>query len=89
MAQLVARNLAKVEVAGSNPVFRSKQFVMRPVGPNGIPPAVRPVPLRPVVGQRTLDPLTEVRILEGQPPRVATRMPAPFRQALQATYPSG
>ena len=77
MAQLVERNLAKVEVAGSNPVFRSINLVKRPVGPDGIPPAARPVPLRPVVGQRTLDPLTEVRILEGQPPRAAARCRPP------------
>ncbi len=29
-----------------------------------------PLPLRPVVGQRTLNPRTEVRILEGQPDRI-------------------
>ena len=60
MAQLVERNLAKVEVAGSNPVFRSIHSPIRARNP-------APLPLRLVVGQRTLDPLAEVRILEGQP----------------------
>jgi hypothetical protein len=41
-------------------------------------PAKRPMPLRPVVGQRTLNPRTEVRILEGQRPRrLAERPPSP------------
>jgi hypothetical protein len=36
------------------------------------------MPLRPVVGQRTLNPRTEVRILEGQRPRrLAERAPSP------------
>jgi hypothetical protein len=39
VAQLVERNLAKVEVAGSNPVFRSIFSWKRPVGLDGIPPA--------------------------------------------------
>ena len=39
-----------------------------------------PLALRLVVGQRTLDPLTVVRILEGQPNQ---------RGRLEATYPSG
>ncbi len=59
VAQLVEHHLAKVRVAGSSPVFRSIFL-----------PSLRPqppLPLRLVVGQRTLDPFTEVRILEGQP----------------------
>ena len=65
MAQLVEHHLAKVRVAGSSPVFRSTPFMLpaRTVARQEI----EPLPLRLVVGQRTLDPLGEVRILEGQP----------------------
>src|SRR5204862_2208478 len=62
VAQLVEHHLAKVGVAGSSPVFRS---IFLP----GRRPQT-PLPLRLVVGQRTLDPFTEVRILEGQPASV-------------------
>ena len=65
VAQLVEHHLAKVRVAGSSPVFRSISFLLPT--PDGFPPRTRPLPLRLVVGQRTLDPLGEVRILEGQP----------------------
>ena len=65
VAQLVEHHLAKVRVAGSSPVFRSTPSFCR----LGQAPAksIEPLPLRLVVGQRTLDPLGEVRILEGQP----------------------
>ena len=64
VAQLVEHHLAKVRVAGSSPVFRSifLSAILR-AAPRRDPP----LPLRLVVGQRTLDPLGEVRILEGQP----------------------
>jgi hypothetical protein len=65
VAQLVEHHLAKVRVAGSSPVFRSISFLA--ADPDGVPPRFDPLPLRLVVGQRTLDPLGEVRILEGQP----------------------
>ena len=74
VAQLVEHHLAKVRVAGSSPVFRSIFLsVMTGRAPASRQRAKasqdRPVPLRLVVGQRTLDPLAEVRILEGQPRR--------------------
>ena len=80
VAQLVEHHLAKVRVAGSSPVFRST------------PPASRTLvrgalPLRLVVGQRTLDPLAEVRILEGQPP--FPRRPARVPRARVPTRPCG
>ena len=65
VAQLVEHHLAKVRVAGSSPVFRSTPFTLS--APTGINRLIEPLPLRLVVGQRTLDPLGEVRILEGQP----------------------
>ena len=50
VAQLVEHHLAKVRVAGSSPVFRS-------ISCPGRPELSRPpLPLRLVVGQRTLDP---------------------------------
>ena len=64
VAQLVEHHLAKVRVAGSSPVFRSISL------PAGAAPATARLPPRLVVGQRTLDPLGEVRILGGQPTAV-------------------
>ena len=65
VAQLVEHHLAKVRVAGSSPVFRSTPSMLstQPV----VRPEIEPLPLRLVVGQRTLNPFGEVRILEGQP----------------------
>ena len=65
VAQLVEHHLAKVRVAGSSPVFRSTPFKLPTLA--GVRRRIEPLPLRLVVGQRTLDPLGEVRILEGQP----------------------
>ena len=52
VAQLVEHHLAKVRVAGSSPVFRSIFLPGRSREPFEVPP----LPLRLVVGQRTLDP---------------------------------
>ena len=70
---------------------------LRRLGPAGSPPRDdAPVPLRLVVGQRTLDPLAEVRILEGQPPRPELRRiagteprpdPLPRRRRLRGDVP--
>ena len=65
VAQLVEHHLAKVRVAGSSPVFRSILFTLPTL--TGFNRSIEPLPLRLVVGQRTLNPFGEVRILEGQP----------------------
>jgi hypothetical protein len=52
VAQLVEHHLAKVRVAGSSPVFRSISLP----SPDPVSSGSPPLPLRLVVGQRTLNP---------------------------------
>ena len=80
VAQLVEHHLAKVRVAGSSPVFRSTP------PRHDVIVARHPLPLRLVVGQRTLDPLAEVRILEGQPSHPGRWSGSMPRRAVHRTY---